>query len=85
MTIAIVNPTVSAAAIWAPVDPLLGVSFKPKVFIAMSPVPPELPVVDDEKYIKEAIVYVNKNFSKNYGNTDNFLFPMCLNSQATFI
>lgn len=30
----------------------------------------------DKKYINEAIKYVNDNFSKNYGNTDNFQFPL---------
>ena len=30
----------------------------------------------DKEYIDEAIEYVNKHFSKNYGNTDNFIFPV---------
>lgn len=30
----------------------------------------------DEKYIKSAIKYVNKHFSKNYGNTDSFIYPV---------
>ena len=30
----------------------------------------------DSKYIKEAIEYVNDNFSNNYGNTDNFMYPV---------
>ena len=30
----------------------------------------------DEKYINEAIKYVNKNFKDNYGNTDNFIYPV---------
>ena len=37
---------------------------------------PPVPDNNDEKYVKEAIIYVNKNFPKNYGNTDNFLFPI---------
>ena len=28
------------------------------------------------KYITEAINYVNKNFSKNYGSLDNFIYPI---------
>lgn len=31
---------------------------------------------DDKKYINDAIKYVNTNFSKNYGNTDNFCYPI---------
>ena len=30
----------------------------------------------DKKYIDEAIKYVEKNFKNNYGNTENFLFPV---------
>ena len=30
----------------------------------------------DMKYIKPAIAYVKKHFSKNYGNTDNFIYPV---------
>ena len=30
----------------------------------------------DQKYIKEAIKYVEKNFPNNYGNTDNFIYPI---------
>ncbi len=30
----------------------------------------------DAPYIKEAIHYVNKNFPRNYGNTDNFNYPI---------
>ena len=30
----------------------------------------------DKDYIDEAVTYINKNFSKNYGNTKNFLFPV---------
>ncbi len=29
-----------------------------------------------EKYIKEAIEYVEKNFSRNYGSLDNFIYPI---------
>ena len=32
--------------------------------------------IKDKKYINEAIKYVNKNFLKNYGTTDNFIFPI---------
>jgi len=30
----------------------------------------------DNKYIKEGILFVKKKFNKNYGNTDNFMFPL---------
>jgi deoxyribodipyrimidine photolyase-related protein len=30
----------------------------------------------DKKYIDEAIKYVKKNFNGNYGNTDNFVYPV---------
>jgi len=30
----------------------------------------------DQKYIKSAITWVNKHFPKNYGNTDNFIYPV---------
>jgi len=32
--------------------------------------------VRDQKYINEAKQYVDKHFKNNYGNTDNFLFPV---------
>lgn len=37
---------------------------------------PPIPDNNDEKYIDEAIKYVNKNFGDNYGDTNNFLFPI---------
>jgi len=30
----------------------------------------------DQKYIKSAVTYVKKHFPKNYGNTDNFIYPV---------
>lgn len=30
----------------------------------------------DFKYIKSASTYINKNFKSNYGNIDNFIFPV---------
>lgn len=30
----------------------------------------------DEKYIKEAIIYVENHFPNNYGNTKNFIYPV---------
>lgn len=30
----------------------------------------------DKKYIEEAKIYIEKNFKNNYGNTDNFMFPV---------
>ncbi len=38
---------------------------------------PQLPKnKKDEEYIKEAAKYVDKNFKKNYGNTENFIYPI---------
>ena len=38
---------------------------------------PEIPSnKPDQDYIDEAIKYVEKHFSKNYGNSDNFIFPI---------
>ena len=31
---------------------------------------------NDKKYIDIGIKYVNKNFNKNYGNTNDFMFPL---------
>jgi len=31
---------------------------------------------DEQKYIDEAIKYVEKHFKNNYGNTDDFIFPI---------
>lgn len=38
---------------------------------------PEIPNNNsDQKYIKRGIDFVNKKFNNNYGNTDDFLFPV---------
>ena len=37
---------------------------------------PKLPKISNEKYIESAKKYVEKNFPKNYGNTDNFIYPI---------
>jgi len=37
---------------------------------------PKLPKFKSNKYIKEAIIYVEENFSDNYGSLDNFIFPI---------
>ena len=31
---------------------------------------------NDKKYIKEAINYIEKNFPNNYGNSNNFIYPV---------
>ena len=36
---------------------------------------PNIPKIDNSKYINEAQEYVEKNFKKNYGNCDNFIYP----------
>jgi deoxyribodipyrimidine photolyase-related protein len=39
----------------------------------------------DIKYIKESINYINNNFNTNYGNTDNFIYPISHNSANNFL
>ena len=39
----------------------------------------------DKYYIKEAIVYINKHFPNNYGNTDNFNYPVTHNTAITWL
>lgn len=39
-------------------------------------VPETVSKVKSDKYVKEAIKYVNKNWSKNYGSLDNFIYPI---------
>jgi deoxyribodipyrimidine photolyase-related protein len=39
-------------------------------------VPDTVSKVKSDKYIKEAIKYVNKNWSKNYGSLDHFIYPI---------
>jgi deoxyribodipyrimidine photolyase-related protein len=38
-------------------------------------IPNDIKVIDN-KYTAEAIIYVNKNFSDNYGSLDNFIYPI---------
>ena len=39
---------------------------------------PKLPSIgqNDKKYIKSAIMYIEKYFMNNYGNSENFIFPI---------
>tara|TARA_B110000971_G_scaffold221834_1_gene270900 strand:+ start:6023 stop:7318 length:1296 start_codon:yes stop_codon:yes gene_type:complete len=37
---------------------------------------PDMPKNSNKKYIQSAIKYVNKHFKNNYGDTENFLFPI---------
>ena len=47
---------------------------------------PELPKLkDDQKYIKSAIKYVEKHFPNNYGNTDNFVYPITHSGAKKFL
>ena len=39
-------------------------------------VPDTVSKVKSDKYVKEAIKYVNKNWSKNYGSLDHFIYPI---------
>ena len=37
---------------------------------------PKLPKIRKDKYYKEAVEYVNEHFIKNYGNTDEWIYPI---------
>jgi deoxyribodipyrimidine photolyase-related protein len=37
---------------------------------------PILPKINKNKYIEKAIKYVNNNFKNNYGDLDNFIYPI---------
>jgi deoxyribodipyrimidine photolyase-related protein len=39
-------------------------------------IPPVPSNKEDAKYIKPAILYIKKHFPDNYGNVDNFIFPI---------
>ena len=39
----------------------------------------------DEFFIKKGIKYTNDNFPKNYGNTDNFIFPLTHKTARQFL
>jgi len=39
-------------------------------------IPDNESTIDEKKYIDEAIKYIYNNFDKNYGNVDDFLFPI---------
>lgn len=44
--------------------------------IIIPSIPSNIGNKQDEKYINEAKKYVDKHFSENYGNTDDFIFPI---------
>lgn len=46
---------------------------------------PELPKKINNKYTKEAIKYVKKHFSTNYGSLDNFIYPIDRNSSLKWL
>lgn len=46
---------------------------------------PQLTDTYDNKYIKEAIKYVNKNFKDNYGQLDNFIYPIDHSQSKTWL
>ena len=48
---------------------------------------PNLPNLNkkDKKYIDEAIKYTEKYFSKNYGNTNNFKYPISYESSSKWL
>ena len=46
---------------------------------------PELPKVQNNKYITESIKYVLKHFKDNYGSLDNFIYPINFNSTKKWL
>ena len=46
---------------------------------------PKLPNVKQDKFIKEAKVYIQKHFPKNYGSLDNFIYPISLTSSRQWL
>jgi deoxyribodipyrimidine photolyase-related protein len=46
---------------------------------------PKILNIKNNKYIDEAIEYVNINFSKNYGSLDNFIYPIDYNSSIDWL
>lgn len=48
-------------------------------------VPETVSKVKVDKYIKEAIKYVNKNWSKNYGSLDHFIYPIDYKSSKLWL
>ena len=47
--------------------------------------PPELSKPKKNKYIVEAIKYVEKHFSTNYGSCDNFIYPIDMKSTKLWL
>lgn len=39
----------------------------------------------NNKYITEAVMYINKHFHRNYGNSDNFIFPVTHNDAKKWL
>lgn len=37
---------------------------------------PKIPKINNSKYVLDSIKYVNKHFKDNYGDTDNFIYPI---------
>jgi deoxyribodipyrimidine photolyase-related protein len=46
---------------------------------------PDLPKINKNKYITEAINYINTNFNDNYGSLDNFMYPIDHNSSIDWL
>jgi deoxyribodipyrimidine photolyase-related protein len=46
---------------------------------------PNIPKINKNKYIIEAIEYININFKNNYGSLDNFIYPIDHNSSIDWL
>lgn len=46
---------------------------------------PDVPKINKNKYITEAIDYINTNFNDNYGSLDNFMYPIDHNSSIDWL
>lgn len=45
----------------------------------------DIPKASSKQYIQEAIKYVNEKFKNNYGNTENFIFPITHNDAKKWL
>lgn len=46
---------------------------------------PDLPTIKKDKYINEAIEYIDNNFPDNYGSLDNFIYPIDYDSTIKWL
>lgn len=46
---------------------------------------PKIPIKKNNKYINEAKKYINKHFSNNYGDVNNFIYPITYNESKKWL